>query len=364
MDEISTSIEGACGVIRLTRPKAINALSADMIGAVRYALDEWDENEDVRAVLIEGEGEKGLCAGGDVRRTREMAMAGETRTVFSFFADEYDMNGLIATCRKPIVAFQHGVVMGGGIGISSHARYRIATPTSRFAMPEGAIGFFCDVGVNAILYKASEARALAFPVLLTTADQVLAFLLSGQTVGAADAIALGLTDTVVPEDALAGLRARVIEAAQAGDPDTAIAALIQSESVDAGQADFCGLADSLAPVFAATNAEKIVEGLLDWSEDGDPGAAALHASIARHCPTSLVAIVLSHRQARHKRDVRAILDDDLALARYMAMRPDFAEGVRAVLVDKDRAPQWAPERLADVDTGALERVLGEAEAVG
>ncbi len=342
MDEISTSIEGACGVIRLTRPKAINALSADMIGAVRYALDEWDENEDVRAVLIEGEGEKGLCAGGDVRRTREMAMAGETRTVFSFFADEYDMNGLIATYRKPIVAFQHGIVMGGGIGISSHARYRIATPTSRFAMPEGAIGFFCDVGVNAILYKASEARALAF-------------LLSGQTVGAADAIALGLTDTVVPEDALAGLRARIIEAAQAGDPDTAIAALIQSESVDAGQADFCGLADSLAPVFAAGDAERIVEGLLDWSEDGDPGAAALHASIARHCPTS---------QARHKRDVRAILDDDLALARYMAMRPDFAEGVRAVLVDKDRAPKWAPERLADVDTDALERVLGEAEAVG
>ncbi|WP_421952696.1 enoyl-CoA hydratase/isomerase family protein [Pelagibacterium sp.] len=351
MEDISISVEGGCGVVRLTRPKAINALSAEMIGAVRYALDEWDENEAVRAVLIEGEGEKGLCAGGDVRRTRDMAMAGEIRPVFSFFADEYDMNGLIATYRKPIVAFQHGIVMGGGIGISSHARYRIATPTSRFAMPEGAIGFFCDVGVNAILYKASEARALAF-------------LLSGQTVGAADAIALGLADTVVPEKALAGLRGRVIEAAQAGDPDTAITALIQSESIDAGTADFCALSDSLAEIFAAPDAEKIVEGLLDWSEDGDPGAAALHASIARHCPTSLAAIVLSHRQARQKRDVRAILEDDLALARYMAMRLDFAEGVRAVLVDKDKTPKWEPARLADVDIAALERVLGEAAAVG
>lgn len=351
MDEISISVEGACGIIRLTRPRAINALSADMIGAVRYALDEWDENEAVRAVLIEGEGEKGLCAGGDVRRTRDMAMAGETRPVFSFFADEYDMNGLIATYRKPIVAFQHGIVMGGGIGISSHARYRIATPTSRFAMPEGAIGFFCDVGVNAILYKTTQARALAF-------------LLSGQSVGAADAIALGLADTVVPEDGLASLRGRVIEAAQAGDPDTAITALIQSESVDAGAADFCELADSLAPIFAAPDAKAIVEGLLDWSEDGDPGAAALHASIVRQCPTSLVAIVLSHRQARQKRDVSAILEDDLALARYMAMRPDFAEGVRAVLIDKDRAPKWDPARLADVDSAALARVLGEAEAVG
>tara|TARA_R100000365_G_scaffold1542_1_gene5220 strand:- start:13605 stop:14687 length:1083 start_codon:yes stop_codon:yes gene_type:complete len=351
MDEISISIEGGCGIIRLTRPRAINALSAEMIGAVRYALDEWDENDDVRAVLIEGEGEKGLCAGGDVRRTREMAMAGDTRPVFSFFADEYDMNGLIATYRKPIVALQHGIVMGGGIGISSHARYRIATPSSRFAMPEAAIGFFCDVGVNAILYQASEARALAF-------------LLSGQTVGAADAIALGLTDTMVPEDALADLRGRVIDAAQAGDPDTAITALIQSESIDAGAADFCALSDSLAEIFAAPDAEKIVEGLLDWSEDGDPGAAALYASIARHCPTSLVAIVLSHRRARHKRDVRAILEDDLALARHMAMRPDFAEGVRAVLVDKDKAPKWEPARLADVDVTALQRVLGAAEAVG
>ena len=192
----------------------------------------------------------------------------------------------------------------------------------------------------------------------------LAFLLSGQTVGAADAIAMGLADTVVPEDGLADLRGRVIEAAQAGDPDTAITALIQSESVDAGAADFCELADSLAPVFAAPDAKAIVEGLLDWSEDGDPGAAALRASIVRQCPTSLVAIVLSHRQARQKRDVRAILEDDLALARYMAMRPDFAEGVRSVLIDKDRAPNWQPARLADVDSAALARVLGEAEAVG
>ncbi|WMT86742.1 enoyl-CoA hydratase/isomerase family protein [Pelagibacterium sp. 26DY04] len=347
MDDISISIEGACGIIRLARPRAINALSADMIAAVRAALDEWDEDERVRAVLIEGEGEKGLCAGGDVRATRELALVGDTRRVSAFFADEYDMNGLIATYPKPIVALQHGIVMGGGIGISSHARYRIATASSRFAMPEGAIGFFCDVGVNAILYKTAQARALAF-------------LMSGQTVAVADAIALGLADAAVPEDALAGLRARVIEAAQAGDPDTAITALIQSESIDPGEASFCGLADSLAPVFAAETVGKIVENLLDLAEEGDPGAAALHAAIARQCPTSLAAIVISHRRARQLRDVRAILEDDLALAKHMALRPDFAEGVRAVLIDKDRNPQWQPARLADVDSDALEKVLGEA----
>jgi enoyl-CoA hydratase len=350
MNDISISIEGACGVIRLSRPKAINALTMDMIAAVRAALDEWDEDERVRMVLIEGEGEKGLCAGGDVRATRDMALAGETRLVFSFFADEYDMNGLIATYPKPIVAFQHGIVMGGGIGISAHARYRIAAVSSRFAMPEGAIGFFCDVGVNAILYKTAEARALAF-------------LLSGQTVGAADAIALGLADAAVPEDALVDLRARIIEAAQAGDPDTAITALIQAQSVDAGEPGFCALADSLAPAFTAERAEKILENLLDLAEEGDPGAAALHSAMSAHCPTSLVAIVLSHRRARQLRDVRAILEDDLALAKYMALRPDFAEGVRAVLIDKDRNAKWHPARLAEVDVEALEKVLTETALV-
>lgn len=349
MDDISISIEGACGIIRLTRPQAINALTADMIAAVRAALDKWDEDERVRAVLIEGEGEKGLCAGGDVRATRELALLGDTRRVFAFFADEYDMNGLIATYPKPIIALQHGIVMGGGIGVSSHARYRIATVSSRFAMPEGAIGFFCDVGVNAILYKTAEARALAF-------------LLSGQTVAVADAIALGLADAAVPEDALAGLRARVIEAAQAGDPDTAITALIQSESIDAGEPSFCGLADSLAPVLAGETAGEIVENLLDLAEEGDPGAAALHAAITRQCPTSLAAIVMSHRRARQLRDVRAILEDDLALAKYMAMRSDFAEGVRAVLIDKDRNAKWQPSRLAEVDIDALEQALGETAA--
>lgn len=346
MNNISISVEGACGIIRLTRPKAINALTADMIAAVRAALDEWDEDDRVRAVLIEGEGEKGLCAGGDVRATRELALAGQTRQVASFFADEYDMNGLIATYPKPIIAFQHGIVMGGGIGISSHARYRVATVSSRFAMPEGAIGFFCDVGVNAILYKTSRARALAF-------------LLSGQTIGAADAIALGLADAAVSDAGLARLRGRVIEAAQAGDPDTAVATLIQAASVEAGEADFCALADSLAPLFAAETVGKIIEDLMDRAEDGDPGAAALHAAIRRQCPTSLAAIFLSHRRARQLRDVRAILEADLALAQYMALRADFAEGVRAVLIDKDRNARWQPATLAAVDTAALDEVLGE-----
>ena len=349
-NDIAIGVEDACGVIRLERPQAINALTPDMIGAVLDALHDWADDPRIGAVLIEGAGEKGLCAGGDVRLTREMALAGKRREVFAFFADEYEMNGLIATYDKPIVALQHGIVMGGGIGVSSHARYRVATREARFAMPEAAIGFFCDVGVNALLYKAPQARALAF-------------LMSGQPVGAADAIALGLSDAAVEPANLAATRNRLVEAAQASEPDTAIAAIIQGESVDPGAAQFCDLADTLETIFLADDVQDILEHLLDFSEDGDPGAAALNAAIVRHCPTSLAAIVASHRLARRQRDVKAILATDLALARYLSMRSDFAEGVRAVLVDKDRAPKWAPARIDDVDRAALTEILltGQAE---
>lgn len=343
---IRISVEGGCGIITLTRPQALNALTPEMITEVLDALHDWDGDERVRAVLIEGEGEKGFCAGGDVRQTRELAVAGKGDQVKAFFADEYEMNGLIATYRKPIMALQHGVVMGGGIGLSSHARYRIATRNARFAMPEAAIGFFSDVGVNALLYKTSQARALAF-------------LMSGQTIAVADAIRLGLTDAAVGTEVLPGLRRRLLDAAQAGEPDTAITSVIQSESINAGAADFCALADTLEAAFAKPSAREIVEDLRDLGDDGDPGAAALYAAMSRHCPTSLVAIVLSHRLARRQRDVLKILESDLALAGHMALRPDFAEGVRAVLVDKDRTPRWDPARLADVDDAALQTALGD-----
>lgn len=341
---ITISVEGACGIITLNRPRALNALNHDMVGDALDALHDWADDDGIRVVLIEGEGERGLCAGGDVRATRELALAGQPDTAVSFFADEYAMNALIATYRKPVVALQHGIIMGGGIGISSHARYRIATTDSAFAMPEAAIGFFCDVGVNAILYKTSEARALAF-------------LLSGETVGVADAMALGLADAAIEPDALAGVRARIIEAAQAYDLDTALATVIQGAASQQGQSQLCTLADTLEDAFAGETVTAIIEALRDLADDGDPGAAALYGAIARHCPTSLVAILLSHRLARRQRDVDAILAADLAMAQYLALRGDFAEGVRAVLVDKDRMAKWNPARLADVDYAELERVL-------
>jgi len=345
--EVLFAREGAVGVITLNRPEAINALSLAMVEAILARLQDWAEDDAVRAILIEGRGEKGFCAGGDVRAVRETLLAGRTDLAIRFFAAEYDMNRLIATYDKPVIALQTGVVMGGGIGLSSHARYRIATPGARFAMPEAALGFFCDVGVNALLARSARAPALAF-------------MLSGSTIETSDAIVLGLTDLCVPQTALAGLRQRLIGAAEADEIDTAIATVLQSETSVAGEAPFCALADQLSDCFAENEVGGIIE-MLDYAaEDGDVGAASLVGQMKAHCPTSLAVILAAHLAARRSRSLAAVLDTDRRLAEAMIQRPDFSEGVRAVLVDKDRAPVWSPDRLHRVDKGAIARWMAQA----
>ncbi len=342
--EVEVGVEGRAGIITLTREKAINALSSAMISAITIALEDWEDDPAIAIVIIEGRGEKGLCAGGDVRAARELVVSGRLAEARAYFEDEYRMNGLVATYKKPIVALQHGFVMGGGIGLSSHARYRIAASGSRFAMPEAAIGFFGDVGVNAILYQTPEHRALAF-------------LLSGMPVGPGDAIALGLTDAMVADAHLPRLRQRLIEAALSADPDTAIGAIIAGETIEPEGPGFCETTDSLRLAFENRNVPDILADLQSLAGEGDPGAAALYQAMSTHCPTSLVAIAQSHRLARRLREVDAILALDADLAGYMAARGDFAEGVRAVLVDKDRAPRWDPPTAAEVDLQGLETVL-------
>lgn len=332
--------EGAMGVVTLNRPRAINALTLAMVEAIREALKGWAADAAVRAVLIEGRGEKGFCAGGDVRLVREGGEALAER----FFPVEYEVNGLIATYPKPVVALQDGIVMGGGVGLSAHARYRVSTEKSRFAMPEAGIGFFADVGVNAILAQAPEPVALAF-------------LLSGTVVEAGDAIALGLSDTMVRSGQLPELRGRLIEGARAGEVDTVLVSALQAESAEPGEASFCRLVDSLADCFAVREVFEIVEMLGVAADEGEVGAAALLSSLKAHCPTSLAVILAGHRLARRQRDIGAILETDLALARFMTGRADFAEGVRARLVDKDGAPRWQPAGINAVDHAEIAAVL-------
>lgn len=340
--EIETQVEGRLGVITLNRPKAINALNRGMISAIRARLDAWRGDESIRAVLFEGRGEKGFCAGGDVRAARQAVIEGRPGDADAFFFDEYAMNGEIANYEKPVIAICDGIVMGGGIGIAGHADFRFATPTVKFAMPESAIGFFSDVGVNAILARAPLHRALLF-------------LMTGTAVGPGDARALGLTDCIVKAHHLPDLRVQLRAACEAAEVDTQIVALMQSETIEPDEPKLCADADRLAEALGLETAAEIVAGIEEL-EDGTP----VHGPLLRkRSPTSLAAIVVSHHTARHRQDVDAVLGLDRRFASHMARQPDFAEGVRAVLVDKDNAPRWSPADFADVAMDELRALTSD-----
>lgn len=344
--QVEVSAEGHLGVIALNRPEAINALSAGMIAGITETLQRWRGEAEVRAVLLEGRGPRGFCSGGDVRAVRAMIVDGRLPEAEAFFAAEYAMNLLIATYEKPVIAIADRIVMGGGIGIAGHAGFRFTTPEAKFAMPEAGIGFVSDVGVNCILSKAPEHRALLF-------------LMSGMAVGAADALALGLTDCALKPEQIGALRAGIVGAANAGSIQTAIVALMQGYSIQAGDRALCGLADLLAQELDLDNAAAIVEAI-DQRTGESAEIAAIAGLLRTRSPTSLEAIVQSHRAARKLPGASEVLALDLRLARLMAGRPDFAEGVRAVLLDKDQKPRWTPPGFTEVPAAAIRAAAAEA----
>lgn len=335
--QLHISREDNLGIIALNRPEAINALNAEMIGGIIRTLEQWRDDDGIRVVLFEGRGARGFCAGGDVRAVRQLVLDGRLDEADAFFAAEYFMNGLIATFPKPTVAVSHGVVMGGGIGIAGHCRYRFTTPDSKWAMPEAAIGFVADIGINQILAQAPLHRALAF-------------LMSGVTVGPTDALALGLADCIHDPARRESLLDGIAAAARHADPDAALALLVQAEMLAGGDAAFVRAADGCATI-DWSNAAAVVAAI------ADPG---LSAALRSRSPTSLVAILESHLVARKLPGIREVLAVDLGLAQLLCRWPDFAEGVRAVLVDKDQRPVWQPPDFATVPAGAISAVIAAA----
>lgn len=332
--ELDISTDGRLGRIALNRPQAINALSLGMIEGIFAQLTAWQDDPAIAAILFEGNGEKGFCAGGDVRAARALVVGGTPEQADGYFTAEYRMNALIAGYPKPLIALTHGIVMGGGIGIAGHCAFRITQPGARFAMPESAIGFFGDVGVNAILAKAPLNRALLF-------------LMSGISVGPADALSLGLADAVVAPERLAQLRADLVGAAGSSRPADAIVRLMQAESIVADEPSFTALCDSFA-LFAPESPAVVLRAVADI-----PELSELSQLLAKRSPTSLAATFYSQLEARKLMQVEATLAMDLRLAKLLSRLPDFAEGVRAVLVDKDQKPTWSPASLEALDTAPI-----------
>lgn len=314
---VIASREGLAGTILMNRPRALNALDAGMIAAIHGALRGFHEDPAVQLVLLEGAGGRAFCAGGDVRRMRELALAGDAAGIEAFFAAEYAMNFAIAEFPKPWVSLIDGVCMGGGIGVSVHGSHRIVTEHALLAMPETAIALFPDVGTSFVLPRLAGALGLWLA-------------LTGARLTGTEAVEAGLATHFVPRAELPALRTAL--AAEGIAALDRFAAPVAPGAIAALRPaiDRCFGQPSLPAIRAALEAEGT-----DW-------ASAQLATLAKMSPTSLaVTVELLKRGAGL--DLAACLRMELALTRRVTFHPDFAEGVRAVLVDKDNAPTWAPQ---------------------
>jgi enoyl-CoA hydratase len=320
---------GRLGVLTLNRPRAINALDHEMVGIVAGALETWAQDDGVGTVLLQGAGDRGLCAGGDIVSLYRAATSGEHEAAAAFWRDEYRMDALIARYPKPYVAIMDGIVLGGGVGISAHGSVRVVTERTRIGMPETGIGYVPDVGGTRLLAQA--------PGELGTHAALTGEMLSG-----ADAIALGLADAFVPSDRLADL---VVEL-ETRDAPAAVAAVAQAapESALAASADW---------IDAAYAGDDLAAILVRLASAGEVGAAA-SAILASRSPTALAITLRSLRIAATEPDLETALRREYRVSLHMLGVPDFAEGIRAQVIDKDRSPRWWPVDVADVSRSSVE----------
>jgi Enoyl-CoA hydratase/carnithine racemase len=344
-DDILFEVRGHIGRITLNRPRAINALTHDMVVRLHRKLDAWAGDDEVRAVMITGAGERGLCAGGDIVSLYRDAVAGDVTEPAAFWRDEYRMNAAIARYQKPYIAIMDGIVLGGGIGVSAHGSHRIVTERSRLGMPETGIGFVPDVGGTWLLARASG-----------DAGTMLA--LTAGSVSAADALALGLADAFVPSDRLPELVDRV--EAEAVDVAT-LDAVIARFAGDPGPADVAGQRDWIDAAFAGASLGRIVERVAASEE---PGAIAASEALATKSPTAMAVTLAALRRTARMGSIEEVLDQEYRVSLRAFAAPDFAEGVRAQVIDKDRMPSWRPARIDDVAPDAVDAYfapLGDGE---
>ena len=311
-NDVEVERRGRAGLITLNRPAVLNALTLSMIHQIRAAFDGHVADPAVQVIVIRSSSARAFCAGGDMRRIRELSLANAFDEIAAFFTDEYALNLAIAECPKPYVALLDGVAMGGGLGLSVHGRYRVVSEHAMLAMPETAIGFIPDVGASYFLSRLDPAIGMWLA-------------LTGARVNGAEAVAAGLATQFTPRDRLGSLLDELADAS-AG----AIDAVLQRAATPTDRAaDERALRQRASGFDAATLAEV----LATWR------AAAGADALAAFSPAAL-AQTFELLRAAAGRSLRECLVLEFEGSMYAARHPDFIEGARAVLVDKDRKPRW------------------------
>ncbi|MFJ3635412.1 enoyl-CoA hydratase/isomerase family protein [Streptomyces sp. NPDC090112] len=336
-EDVLVHTEGRAAYLTLNRPKALNALSHPMVLRIEEALTAWADDPAVEAVVLRGAGERGLCAGGDIRAIHEDARTGGTASA-GFWRDEYRLNALIARYPKPYVALMDGIVMGGGVGVSAHGSVRVVTERSRVAMPETGIGFVPDVGGTYLL-------ALAPGELGTH------LALTGAPVGAADALLCGLADHFVPSSALPALAREL-----AADP---VHAVLERHVEEAPAGSLAAAREWIDHCYAADTAEEIVARL---RAAGVPAAEAAADTLTAKSPTAVKVTLAALRRARRLGPLEKVLEQEYRVSCAALRSHDLVEGIRAQVIDKDRDPRWVPGALEDVTPADVDRYFAPLDA--
>jgi enoyl-CoA hydratase len=333
-DEVITRVEGSAGRISLNRPRALGALTTAMVEAMTQALLDWRRDSQVEAVLIDHIGERGFCAGGDIRFLAESARQGGA-AARDFFFKEYRLNHLLMVYDKPVIAVMDGVTMGGGVGISLPARYRIATERTRFAMPETGIGLFPDVGGGWHLSRLPDQTGLWLA-------------LTGARLEAADCLALGLATHVVDSARLATLTDLIVTG------PGSIESGLEAFAADVGAAP----TDSLRPAIAALFGGATLEGIFAALEaDGSAFAQEQLAILRTKSPLTMKVALREIGEGVQMASFADEMASEMRIGARMVMGRDFAEGVRAVIVEKDNAPRWDPATPEGVTHEMLDAIF-------
>jgi enoyl-CoA hydratase len=334
-EEVLIRREGAASFLSLNRPEALHALTLPMVEAMTAALLDWRDDTGIEAVIIDHATGRGFCAGGDIAFLRNSALNDGGVSGRKFFHDEYRLNHLIFGYPKPTVAFIDGVTMGGGVGISQPAKFIVATENTRFAMPETGIGLFPDVGGGWYLSR-----------LRGRIGQFLA--LTGARLDGAECVWAGLATHYLPSEALTEAKRRI-----AADPRH-IPQVLGELAVEPPPARIAANADKIERLFASDRFEDILAALAaDGSEWAKKELATLRTKSPQTCKVALRQLALSH-------DLGGFEDNmamEYRIASRVLLRPDFAEGVRAVIVDKDNAPRWNPPTPEGVSDALIEEIF-------
>jgi enoyl-CoA hydratase len=336
--------EGSVGILRLNRPKAINAVTLEMFHDIDKALDVFEADPDIAVILLEGAGERGLCAGGDIRALWESSkIKGDLGKIL--WRDEYILNARIKKFPKPYIAFMDGIVMGGGVGLSAHSSHRVVTDKTKLAMPEVGLGFFPDVGGTWLLSHSPGEIGTYFG-------------LTGQTMNGPDAIHAGFADAVVPSAKLAALR-EALTKVRPGVNSAEVKTLIAGFATGETAGPVAAMQGKIDAWFVHDRMEDIVAAL---QRDGSELALSTLKTLNEKSPRGMVVTLKLLRLARTARSLEECLVREYRAALEVFASDDFREGVRAAVIDKDRNPKWSPPRIEDVTPAMVAPYFAEIGA--